>query len=405
MATLPAVLLRPCSSRFAALTLRSLHTSTPRTQVKAAQPDTPATENIELGPPATYISESHDPWFNLSYEDWLLRNTPHNQPVLFLYRNYPCVVIGRNQNPWKETTPRHLRELEIPLVRRRSGGGTVYHDMGNTNFSIILPRLLFTRSHGAELVARAIRERLGIAGCGVNERNDVIVRDGEKEYKMSLLIIQHRAYHHGTMLISSSLAELGKSLKSSSPRMETKGIASHRSAVTTLNHYLPPPSSPGAPAHPLHHDDFVRAVAREFAKVYATADKKMETREVSEGGVKDEKVWKGYEELKGWEWQYGQTPEFTNELEGSFSFGDISVALTSRHALIQSITFHLTPPLHASRAETAEQQDFLDALALSLVGKPYESLRGAEGVPSGRFDEEKWRDLGNEVMGWLRRVM
>ena len=89
-----------------------------------------------------YISESNDPWFNLSYEDYLFRNTPVNQPVLFLYRHNPCVVIGRNQaspvvkhgerraqwqNPWKESTPRYLRQRNIPLIRRRSGGGAVYH--------------------------------------------------------------------------------------------------------------------------------------------------------------------------------------------------------------------------------------------------------------------------------------
>lgn len=166
----------------------------------------------------------------------------------------PAHPTDNQQNPWKETTPRKLRSDSIPLIRRRSGGGTVYHarflylisvssdfvwqDLGNTNFSIILPRLLFTRAHGAELVARAIRDRLGIEECGVSKRNDVVIRDRGKEYKVgwpicwkpqvstsddrsqvsgsAYKIIQHRAYHHGTMLISSSLAELGKSLKSSS---------------------------------------------------------------------------------------------------------------------------------------------------------------------------------------------
>ncbi|WVW83244.1 hypothetical protein I302_105263 [Kwoniella bestiolae CBS 10118] len=404
MASLSQAILRPCSSRFAVSLLhRPFSTTLSRREQKAAQPQTPATDSIELGAPVTYISESHNPWFNLSYEDWLLRNTPHDQPVLFLYRNFPCVVIGRNQNPWKETTPHKLREAGIPLVRRRSGGGTVFHDMGNTNFSIILPRLLFTRAHGAELVSRAIRDRLGIKECTVNERNDVIIRDGEKEYKMSSAykIIQHRAYHHGTMLISSSLSELGRSLKSNSPNMQTKSILSHRSPVTTLNHYLPPPAS-----NPIHHDDFVHAVTSEFAKVYSnSSSKKMETNEVNPDWVKESKVWKGVEELKSWEWQYGQTPEFSNELEGKLSFGDLSTSLTARHAIITSMTFHLTPSLHESTEETSQKQGFLDSLALSLVGHRYESLDGAEGALGHQWEDERWREMGNEVIGWLRRVM
>ncbi|WWC85362.1 uncharacterized protein L201_000225 [Kwoniella dendrophila CBS 6074] len=406
---LPQAILRPCSSRFAASVLCESHafrpfsTSLSRKEQKAAQPQTAATDSIVLSAPVTYISESHDPWFNLSYEDWLLRNTPHNQPVLFLYRNFPCVVIGRNQNPWKETTPHKLREAGIPLVRRRSGGGTVFHDMGNTNFSIILPRLLFTRSHGAEVVSKAIRERLGIKECTVNERNDVIIKDGEKELKMSSAykIIQHRAYHHGTMLISSSLSELGKSLKSSSPNMETKSILSHRSPVTTLNHYLPSTTQKA-----IHHDDFVHAVTSEFSKIYANqSDKKMETREVNSDWIKEPKVWKGVEELKSWEWQYGQTPEFTNSLEGELSFGSISASLSARHAVITALTLHLTPTLHETTESTSEKQSFLDSLALSLVGHRYESLDGAEGALGHAWEEEKWRELGNEIIGWLRKVM
>jgi lipoate-protein ligase A len=97
--------------------------------------------------------------------------------------------LAHDQNPWKETTPRDLRKWDIPLIRRRSGGGTVFHDMGNTNFSIILPRILFTRDHGAELVAKAVRG-LGVEGCTVNSRNDVIVKDGVKELKISPFLIE-----------------------------------------------------------------------------------------------------------------------------------------------------------------------------------------------------------------------
>lgn len=74
-----------------------------------------------------YVSESTNPYFNLSLEDWLFRNKPHSEPLLLLYRDTPCVVIGRNQNPWKEVNLPSVRAAGVPFIRRRSGGGTVYH--------------------------------------------------------------------------------------------------------------------------------------------------------------------------------------------------------------------------------------------------------------------------------------
>ncbi|KAK4687730.1 hypothetical protein P7C73_g2386, partial [Tremellales sp. Uapishka_1] len=431
---IPSVLLRPCLSRCAVsstslaapyvhLSSKSFASTSTRREETTDLPQTPAVENISLGPPVAYISESHDPWFNLSYEDWLLRHTPHNEPTLFIYRNYPCVVIGRNQNPWKETTPRALRSSSIPLVRRRSGGGTVYHDMGNTNFSIILPRLLFTRAHGAELVARAIRESMGIEQCGVNTRGDVVIRDGAKEFKMSSsftpigsrlmdgFVIRLRlglqdhskpsvpSRDYANFLVPGDVGQITKIILPAQPNLQTKGIPSHPSPVTTLNTYLP-----SSRTTPFNHDDLVKALTAEFQKVYATEGKRMETREVSEGRVKEAKVWEGVEELKGWAWQYGQSPEMSNTLEGVLSFGTISASLTARHALLTSMTLHYSPAHDADPVQTKQTQDFLDFLALALVGKRYETLDGAEGI-GGPLQEVRWREMGDEIISWMRRAM
>ncbi|KAG0655932.1 Biotin/lipoate A/B protein ligase, partial [Rhodotorula mucilaginosa] len=124
-----------------------------------------------------YVSDSHDPWFNLAFEDWLFRKTDPEQKILYLYRNSPSVIIGRNQNPWKEINLARLRELDIPFVRRKSGGGTVYHDLGNTNYCVFVPRTEFDRKTNAELVVRGL-QNLDLAAY-VNERNDICV-DGFK---------------------------------------------------------------------------------------------------------------------------------------------------------------------------------------------------------------------------------
>ncbi|GAA5873916.1 hypothetical protein JCM3774_004038, partial [Rhodotorula dairenensis] len=154
--------------------------------------------------PSIYVSDSHDPWFNLAFEDWLFRKTDPDQKILYMYRNSPSVIIGRNQNPWKEINLARLRELGIPFVRRKSGGGTVYHDLGNTNYCVFVPRTEFDRKTNAELVARGL-QTLDLAAY-VNDRNDICI-DGYVSGS-AFKLVNKRAYHHGTMLIDAKLGDL-----------------------------------------------------------------------------------------------------------------------------------------------------------------------------------------------------
>lgn len=115
-----------------------------------------------------YQSLSSDPFVNLSIEQYLLQKTPEDSNVLFLYVNRPCVVVGRNQNPWLETNLKALQKIDasgsevsscnVLYVRRHSGGGAVFHDEGNLNYSVICPREVFTRDRHAEMVARALQK-------------------------------------------------------------------------------------------------------------------------------------------------------------------------------------------------------------------------------------------------------
>ncbi|KAF8883183.1 hypothetical protein CPB84DRAFT_1790274, partial [Gymnopilus junonius] len=157
-----------------------------------------------------YVSASSDPYFNLTLEDWLFRRSNSSNPQLLIYRDSPCVVIGRNQNPWIEVNFSALHARGIPFVRRRSGGGTVYHDLGNTNFSIHLPRSSFDRHQTGAFVLRAVRS-LGI-DARLNERNDICVGP-DKVSGSAYKIANQRAYHHGTMLISTELETLGDVLR------------------------------------------------------------------------------------------------------------------------------------------------------------------------------------------------
>ncbi|KAI0036064.1 hypothetical protein K488DRAFT_76244 [Vararia minispora EC-137] len=254
-----------------------------------------------------YLSNSTNPYFNLSFEDWLFKFKPPNKPLLLLYRDDPCVIIGRNQNPWKEVNLSALRETGIPFIRRRSGGGTVFHDIGNTNFSIHLPRTIFDRHATAQVILRAVRS-LGI-DAHVNDRNDIC------------------------------------------DSMVTRGVASVRSPVRNLCCFQPDTT----------HESFVDAVVREFREEYGVNEDIYEVTE-SEDFLRIPYIYDGMTELPGWDWAFGQTPEFTYTMRHRFSWGDLTVSIRSKHGLILEC---------ALETENAVLRERLEALGSSLVGKRY----------------------------------
>ncbi|KAF9644504.1 Lipoyltransferase and lipoate-protein ligase [Thelephora ganbajun] len=331
-----------------------------------------------------YVSKSTNPYFNLSLEDWLFKHKPHNDPLLLLYRDDPCVVIGRNQNPWKEVNMTELRGVGIPFIRRRSGGGTVYHDLGNSNFSIHLPRSSFDRNDSAKVVLRAIQS-LGLTDANVNERNDVCVG----RFKICFphferMIVNKRAYHHGTMLISSELGTLGKLLNSNKDTMQTKGVASVRSPVCNLRQHKPD----------ISHEDFVYAVVREFQDHYNIRET---IKWVDEGSDCEgiEEIRKGMHELTTWDWAFGQTPEFTYTLEHTFGWGTLKTNLHSKHGIILSCTFDIVDLV--DRGGISEVRGHLDLLERSLAGEKYGFLED-EANPKELTGSESARQLWDELV-------
>lgn len=266
-----------------------------------------------------YISHSHDPYLNLSAEHLLLQRSHPDSTVLLLYANDPCVVIGRNQNPWVEVSLGLLRRYRpahdsasspadkaetghsssvdsVALVRRRSGGGTVFHDHGNVNFSVICPSAVFDRDRHAEMVVRALR-RLGIPTAHVNARHDIVVDDDashsseqhqQQTFKVSgsaYKLTRLRSLHHGTCLLSSpNLAGIGRLLRSpAEPFIKTRGVESVRSRIRNLG---------------LAREDFVGAVTDEFARMYGAPDVQMAIGgDVSGQDFYADEIQRGYREL------------------------------------------------------------------------------------------------------------
>ncbi|KDR84269.1 hypothetical protein GALMADRAFT_236976 [Galerina marginata CBS 339.88] len=287
--------------------------------------------NANRGPPTPdhdiYVSASSDPYFNLTFEDWLFRHSPASSPLLFIYRDSPCVVIGRNQNPWTEVNFTALRD-GTPFLRRRSGGGTVYHDLGNTNFSIHLPRTSFDRHATGRLVLRAVRS-LGI-DARLNERNDICVGP-DKVSGSAYKIVNKRAYHHGTMLISTELDTLGDVLRPQKENIQTKGVGSVRSPVCNLQRF---DSS-------LTHEQFTAAVVKQFCEEYGINSKPCIVHDTED--VKNfDYIQKGMAELSTWDWAFGQTPEFTHTLNEAFLWGSVTAEIRSKHGVISNLSVRVT---------------------------------------------------------------
>lgn len=124
---------------------------------------------------SVFISQSTDIFTNLALEDWFYKNYDFkNHHILLLWRNNPCVVIGRHQNPWIEHNSQLAEKRGIVLARRNSGGGTVYHDIGNLNLSFFTPRERYNRKYNLEIITRALYREWGIE-AEVNKREDIVV--------------------------------------------------------------------------------------------------------------------------------------------------------------------------------------------------------------------------------------
>lgn len=134
---------------------------------------------------SVFISQSTDIYTNLALEDWMYQNMDFtNNHVMMVWKNEPCVVIGKHQNPWLEANIPALAEKDIALARRNSGGGTVYHDRGNLNLTFFTPKERYDRKYNLEIIKRGLFREFDIKSV-VNERQDIIVRD---KYKVSFLI-------------------------------------------------------------------------------------------------------------------------------------------------------------------------------------------------------------------------
>ncbi|KAJ1960610.1 hypothetical protein GGI12_003709, partial [Dipsacomyces acuminosporus] len=218
-----------------------------------------------------------------------------------------------------------MAERDVLLARRSSGGGTVYHDLGNTNYTVVMPRDAFTRDRCAQMVADALQHE--DIPAYVNARHDVTV-DGLKISGSAFKLTSKRAFHHGTMLIDADLSRLRGCLDSKSKHIEAKGVDSVRSKVANLRDY----------SWSIDHSTFCNAVMRKFRSAFGDLDEENVTVWGEDDAEVVALVQKERARIQTWEWLYGQTPEFVHRLPRfSFSWAAVTGKIISRHGYITSV--------------------------------------------------------------------
>lgn len=263
--------------------------------------------------------KTYDPHYNIALEKYLLETVAPGQCILYLWQNKNTVVIGRNQNAWAECRTGLLEQEGGTLARRLSGGGAVFHDLGNLNFTFLL------RDEDYDVDRQLSVIQTALAGLGIRAeksgRNDLLAA-GRKFSGNAFFHSQGHAYHHGTLLVQVDQNKLQRYLTPPKAKLESKGIQSVRSRVVNLCELAPG----------LTCDDLRLHMRNALSQVY-----RLPVRELSLPPDAQEKILSFRQELGSWDWNYGQRLPFTFACEERFSWGGIRLELQIEAGRIESI--------------------------------------------------------------------
>ena len=274
-------------------------------------------------------NENHDPRINLAIEQFLLQEMPIDEPILLFYINEPSIIIGRNQNTIEEINREYVDEHGIHVVRRLSGGGAVYHDFGNLNFSFIMPDDGDSFRDFAKVtkpIIQALHE-LGVAGAELKGRNDLVI-DGMKFSGNAMYATNGRMFAHGTIMFDSDINEVVNALKVKKDKIESKGIKSIRSRVTNIKPFLPKEKQG------MTTEEFREEI---LLKIFGVPSvDQVKTYQLTE------KDWTKINEIsdqyyRNWDWNYGKSPDFNFSRQHRFPIGSIEVHLNVSNGLIHDV--------------------------------------------------------------------
>lgn len=333
--------------------------------------------------PYLAVADRYDPWYNLAVEEYLLEELSEGEIYLYLWQNENTVVIGRNQNAWRECRVEKLRQDGGQLARRLSGGGAVFHDVGNLNYTILMKKRTYDLESQLQVIIKALND-LGV-DAEFSGRNDIVC--GEKKISGNAFYYGAKgAYIHGTVLVDADLEKLISYLQVSEEKIKSKGIESVKARVMNLTDIN----------NNLTVDQVKNSIRASFRKVYNQGGE-LPAIEIDYGADRIEQL---YDKYSSWDWRFGAAPDCDVSFSNRFSWGEVEFNLNLVDGYIQQAVIY----------SDAMYGDLIEQVAAALEDLPFETdviLEAVEEVLTNyHFPQAaKEEELAAEFKDWLREEL
>lgn len=268
------------------------------------------------------VNPSKEPYFNLALEEYFLKTKDLKEDLLILWQNDPTIVVGKNQNAYEELDFDFVEKNGIHVVRRMSGGGAVYHDSGNLNYTIIKNEGNLYRNDFRFFALPVVSclKKLGVEAI-FNGRNDILI-DGKKFSGNAQYFYNDKVLHHGTLLFDSDLSVLASALRVKGDKLESKGVKSVKSRVTNIRDYV----ADGISLRDFQENLLVSMFEESETAINNYLLSEEDLAAISE--LRDKKY-------KTWEWNIGKSPEMSYQKEIRFEAGSVTLAMNVKNGRIE----------------------------------------------------------------------
>lgn len=318
-------------------------------------------------------SENTYPYQNLAMEEYLLLHCDKEECILYLWQNRNTVVIGRNQNAWKECLVSKLEEENGYPVRRLSGGGAVYHDLGNLNFTFLVRKENYDVDKQLSVILEAVK-KLGIR-AEKSGRNDILI-DGHKFSGNAFYEQGDCCYHHGTLMVNVNMGELSRYLTVSKDKLQSKGVDSVRARVANLTEYAPE----------LTVDELKQKLLEAFEEVYG-----LKANILKMDDLDAEEVAERTKKFASWDWIFGRKLDFQYELSNRFPWGQITLQIKVKNGRIEDMNVY----------SDAMKQDLMPEIKRYLKNIRYD--KNAICTELGLFwsEDKEQEQMMSDIIEWI----